>query len=66
GCIRHIRHFLPVWNNFHLLINPAFCCCCDYFQAILCVGVAVTIAASVIHNLYCELIAYLLIESRNL
>lgn len=65
-CVNHSRHFLPVWNNFHLLINPGFRCCYDYFKAIFSQQIAVTIAVSLIRNFYYELIAYRLIESRNL
>ncbi|MEH1786189.1 hypothetical protein [Nostoc sp.] len=34
------------FNNFHLLGNTAFRCCCDYLQAILSSGVVIAIAAS--------------------
>ncbi len=44
--VRHTRHLLPVLNNFYLLVNTTFFCCCDYLQAILSSGVAIAIAAS--------------------
>ncbi|MEH1945357.1 MAG: hypothetical protein V7L01_34810 [Nostoc sp.] len=28
--VRHTRHLLPVLNNFYLLVNTEFFCCCDY------------------------------------
>ncbi|MBE8970523.1 hypothetical protein IQ277_31235 [Nostocales cyanobacterium LEGE 12452] len=32
--------------NFHLLVNTAFHCSCDYLQTLLSSGVAIAIAAS--------------------
>lgn len=64
--VRHTRHFLPVLNNFHLLVNTAFFCRNDYLQTILSSGVDYSDHWISRHNLYRKLTAYPLIESRNL
>ncbi|MEH1964896.1 hypothetical protein [Nostoc sp.] len=38
--VRHTRHFLPVLNKFHLLVNTEFFVAVTIFQAILSSGVA--------------------------
>ncbi|MHC5770088.1 MAG: hypothetical protein ACYTXI_31665 [Nostoc sp.] len=64
--VRHTRHLLPVLNNFYLLVNTEFFVAVTIFQVILSSWSGDRDRCISRHNLYRKLIAYPLIESRNL
>jgi hypothetical protein len=66
GYVRHTRHLLPVLNNFYLLVNTEFFYCCDYISSDTLIWSSDRGRCISRHNLYRKLIAYPLIESRNL